>query len=43
MSIGKELLIEYQECNVDFLNDTEKVQKALLDAAKEAGVALPIP
>ena len=43
MSIGKELLIEYQECNVDFLNDTEKVQQALLAAAKEAGVALPIP
>ena len=36
-SLGKHLLAEYYDCDINSLNDVAKVEESLITAAKEAG------
>ena len=38
--LGKHILAEFWECDVDFLSDREKIENAMLEAAKCAKVTI---
>ena len=38
--LGKHILAEFWDCDVDFLSDKEKIESAMLEAAKNAKVTI---
>lgn len=39
-ALGKHLLVEYYDCNVDVLNDVRRVEKAMCEAAEICGATI---
>lgn len=39
-ALGRHILVEFTDCNADILNDVDKVEKSMVEAAKTAGATV---